>query len=166
MIFCAFISFFEGTWLSSAGNPWFCFPVVMTIGILVMHRRGPISGIVWFFLAAILVPFLGFSVFPSWPYPFIGVFGVLLVLRLFSTRSIYALLGFGAILYLSYLVLLLLGWMFTGHFGSMLLLHPFSVFIFGFFFLMIGLTIGFTISRGSTRLFKNLFLIRNSHESS
>lgn len=78
---------FETSCVWALGGIALAIPVMTIGGILVMNRSGMADGIAWFFMLAIVRHDLVSLA--------LCIIGPLFLLRTFSTRSIYALLGFG-----------------------------------------------------------------------
>ncbi|MFA6522133.1 MAG: hypothetical protein WCT24_00890 [Patescibacteria group bacterium] len=160
------LSLVQGTLLVTLPAPWNAIPLTFIVGVLVLHRHGPWSGILWFLSTGIFLPLLGFSAFPAWQFVLFGILGAFLVTRIITTRSVYALLGLGYLLYGCAALFSLGIFVFVEHnhlgyaYGDV-----WPICANGFWWLGIGLIFGFVLSRGSARLFRSLFLVRKSHVS-
>jgi hypothetical protein len=88
LAFCLFLTIeTSGIWVFEG---WFsAVPLMTAAGILVMQRVGIAEGIGWFIVLALLRTDLVAVI--------IALIGPLLTLRVFSTRSLYALLGIGLV---------------------------------------------------------------------
>lgn len=100
-----FLSVVAQTSLIQSGPVNFIFfPLHLIIGLLVFHRYSPPVGSLWFLLT-IPLAIWGFQPGSAWSYLSIALVGLILVNRLFTTRSVYALLGLGLTMSLLYLVI-------------------------------------------------------------
>lgn len=82
---------FEASCVWALGGIALAIPVMTIGGILVMNRSGMADGIAWFFMLAIIRHDVVSLV--------LCIIAPLFLLRTFSTRSVYALLGFGLVSY-------------------------------------------------------------------
>ncbi len=85
--------------------PLVLFPFHFLIGLLIFHRTKIEFGVAWFILSAVVLPFFGFNQFFWWSYIIIAFWGYFLLKKLFTTRSVYALEGFGLTMYSSFIFL-------------------------------------------------------------
>jgi len=102
-------------------------PLMILAGILVTQRLGPLEGALWFVVLGVVSKSL-FMLFLACAVP-------LLVIHLFTTRSVYALLGLGAVSWcISALSLVIFGGVVDGLQGLLLLPSLFvGVFVVRFF---------------------------------
>lgn len=100
-----FLSAMAQTSLIQSGPAGFnFFPLHLIIGLLVLHRYSPPVGSLWFLLT-IPMAIWGFQPGSVWSYFGIAIVGLILVNRLFTTRSVYALLGLGFVMSSLYLLI-------------------------------------------------------------
>jgi hypothetical protein len=72
------------------GAPWANIPLLVIAGIIVMQRVGIEEGVAWFLALSLLN---GFDLYAfCW-----AVVGPIFLLRVFTTRSVYALIGLGIV---------------------------------------------------------------------
>jgi len=127
-----------------------------------MHRVGLTAGALWFVASGFLLNISGFIIISFLAYLAVAVVGVLLTMKIFTNRSVYALGGLGIGLYLTFSIV-----------GSLVLLFPqhtpAGVETFGSYvstrfteliFLTIGLYLGFVAARYLKYLSENVFLIK------
>jgi hypothetical protein len=83
---------------------WNFFPLHLCVGLIIMHRYQASLGAIWFIVTAIVSIW---SLQPGHPLSYLSVAaaGYFLLNRLFTTRSVYALLGLGLTVSALYLVL-------------------------------------------------------------
>lgn len=143
-----FALFTEASLIASLGKPFNAIPFLFLVGIVVMHRLQPGYGIAWFILSAIFLPTLSQDKGIWLAYVAVAIAGSLLMDRVFTNRSIYALLGLGATLYVLFALIQLF-------FKT----EAYQLF-YGFIFAMIGIYTGSAIARFSERYTKQLFIIR------
>ncbi len=93
-------------------------PVMIVAGMIIMQRIGIEEGVAWF-LAVAMVRGDGIALL-------LATIGPMLILQIFTTRSIYALLGFGAVAYtVASVMFILLGELFDYALGTTILSqHP------------------------------------------
>ena len=120
-------------------------PFHFLVGVIVMHRSGVETGALWFVASAFLLPLFGFDSTLGIAFLAVAVVGPLLTTRVFTTHSVYALEGLGLSLFF---VIFFISAMFQ------LLKVPFSLNhqIYTLLFLVIGLYLGFFVSRLVERL--------------
>lgn len=140
--------FTEASLISSLGAPLSAAPVLFFVGVVVMHRSSPSYGAAWFALSALLLPRVSQDAGVWVAYLAVGVAGTLLMSRVFTNRSVYALLGLGATLYVIFAAIrFFLG----AEIGRLL---------YGFIFAMMGIYAGSAVARFVERYIKQLFIIR------
>ncbi len=84
--------------MNTLSYPFFLFPLTFSIGILILQML-PISfGILWFLLLPLVLSTLGSEPINLIPYIIVTIAGTILIMRVFTRRSIYALFGLGIIL--------------------------------------------------------------------
>lgn len=141
---------FQNSFIQSLNGHLSFIPIMLIIGIIVLHRAGPIHGALWFTLMA-FVAWMTPTLF-GWGivYLALAIIGPILMLRVFTHRSIYALAGLGLSLY--------------SVFGLIhMLFHPLyqvSYFFSGYLFLLTGLYIGFLVSKYTEDLIKRSLYVR------
>lgn len=153
-------AFVDVTLIHALGDPIALLPLHFIVGVIVLHRGGPISGALWFGFSALLLPVIGFDNGTLLGYVATGALGFILTKRVFTNRSVYALVGLGAALYTSFAIVngiflliaqkLSVSW--HAYAGTELLSLAFVV---------AGLYLGFVLVKRSQRLSKSLFLVRN-----
>lgn len=100
-----FLSALAQTSLIQSGSINFnFFPLHIIIGLFVLHRYYPAVGSLWFILT-IPLAIWGFLPGSAWSYLGVALFGLVLVSRIFTTRSVYALIGLGLSVSLLYLII-------------------------------------------------------------
>ncbi len=83
---------------------WNFFPLHLIIGLIIMHRHNISTGALWFLLT--IIPALwGFHPGSAWSYLAVALVSFLLISRLFTNRSVYALLGLGITISALYLAM-------------------------------------------------------------
>ncbi|MFH1712059.1 MAG: hypothetical protein ABH846_02375, partial [Patescibacteria group bacterium] len=144
------------------GAPLFYLPLHFIFGIIVMHRVGTTAGFFWFLATGIFINISGFDFISFIAYLAVAVFGIILTKRMFTNRSVYALEGLGASLFLIFSIIGLLSFLFPNQaannletFGSYC-----TVKAMGLFLLITGLYFGFITSRYLKHLSENIFLIK------
>lgn len=149
-----FLLTFEASCVWALGGIALAIPVMTIGGILVMHRSGITDGIAWFLMLA----FIRHDVISL----ALCVIAPFFLLRTFSTRSIYALFGFGIVSYT--LTLIVVGTLeyliHTLGFGSNSALpeHP----VLQTVFLLPGLYIGTMLIRSMERHFFSRIAIKST----
>ncbi len=110
----------ETSFLHAFGGMVAYIPLITIAGIIVMQRFGIEEGVLWFVSVAVLRGDIFSLVF--------ALIGPMLVQQIFTTRSVYALLGFGAVGYtVSSVVALACSWGLDTLFHTAFLLpHPFE----------------------------------------
>ena len=94
-------------------------PVMIIAGMIIMQRAGIEEGVAWFLVLALIrgdgIAFLLAGIGPA------------LILQIFTTRSVYALLGFGAVAYsAASIIFIIVGNILDRILGTAILLpHPF-----------------------------------------
>ncbi len=120
-------------------------PLMTIAGIIILQRVGIEEGAAWCIALALfhadIVPFI------------LAILGPILVLQIFTTRSLYALIGFGIASYtVSAGVSLIIGAMLSVFFGIHILsAHPYTNALTEFFLLVPGLFLGILLVRGVER---------------
>lgn len=142
--------------LQSFTPPFSFFPAHFLMGVLVMHRRGPEIGAVWFLGSAILLPIFGFDPVPWYAYVFIAIIGVLFSTRLFTNRSVYALQGLALTLYSIVLICTSIR---TPGFLSV------QQMVFMSLFVLLLSYLGFLVAKGIEAALERLFLTKFSHDA-
>ncbi len=130
-------------------------PLVYIAGMIIMQRVGIEEGVAWF---------IALAVFRADPVALIiaGI-GPVSILQIFTTRSVYALLGFGAVVYtVATIVVLAIGGSIDGLFGSSLLpphavIHAVRILL----LLLPGLFFGVLIVRSIERRIRLPFFLRS-----
>ncbi len=131
-------------------------PVMIIAGMIIMQRVGIEEGIAWFFALAVIrgdgIAFL------------LAGIGPVLILQIFTTRSVYALLGFGAAAYIAAsTIFLLIGGLIDQLIGtSILLQHPVIHAIQELALLLPGLFLGVLLLRSIERRILNRFAFSSS----
>ena len=131
-------------------------PVMIIAGMIIMQRVGIEEGAAWLLAVAILradgVAFL------------LAAIGPMLILQIFTTRSVYALLGFGAVAYgAASFIFILLGELFDAVLGMTILSsHPIRHALLEGALLIPGLFIGVIIVRSIERRILTQFAFKSS----
>lgn len=145
---------FEASCIWALGGIALAIPIMTIGGILVMHRSGMADGIAWFITLAILRHDV-VSLILCLIAPFF-------LLRTFSTRSIYALFGFGVVSYALSLMGVGAG-EYLAHtlgfeFGNLLPEHP----VLQTLFLVPGLYIGTVLIRSMEKHFFSRIALKSA----
>lgn len=152
-----FLSLFvQVSFLSSLAPPLSYIPLHFLVGVIIFHRADFLYGLLWFTATAALMPFFHPIAGTSIAFAVTGVAGVILTKKVFTTRSLYALLGLGISLFT---VFILSRWLYR------LITSGFSESIFigavpGFIFVITGLYAGFFLVRYAQRIAKSMILVR------
>lgn len=85
--------------------PFFLFPLCIGIGSILFHMLSIEFGILWFLFMPIILKCFGSGNISFTAYLLTAGIGALLTLRFFTRRSVYALLGLGSILLITYYVI-------------------------------------------------------------
>lgn len=138
-------------------------PLGFMVGVLLAQKTNHVFGSIWFialFIAALLNPF---SAYHPISYLLIAVLLPIALAKLFSNRSVYALIGTGATLYLAMILIDIFARYVLQGLGRSFFL-PFSEYIqiTGGIFLLLPLLFFalFGISRLFTQLFSRYFYLR------
>lgn len=142
-------------------------PLVFLSGVLILHYVRPVIG--WFWLASggILLDLFGL---PAWPetvaFALAGALGIFLARRVFTNRSLYAMMGLGVSMY----AVVAVTWILTAVVRSLqdrapLDLEDTLVFI-GWQALafLLGLLVTFLMSRRLAKSLRTLFFVRQLPE--
>lgn len=131
-------------------------PVMIIAGMIIMQRVGIEEGIAWFITLAVMRGD-GIALLLA------GI-GPVLILQIFTTRSVYALLGFGAVAYiLASIIFLLVGGLVDQFLGtSILLQHPIIHALQELALLIPGLFLGVLLVRSIERRILNQFAFKSS----
>lgn len=131
-------------------------PLMIVAGMIMMQRVGIEEGAAWFLAVAAVrgdgVAFL------------LAGIGPVLILQIFTTRSVYALLGFGAVAYAAASgISIPLSMLFDSVFDTSILpSHPFLHALQEGFLLLPALFVGVVIVRGIERRFLTQFTFRSA----
>lgn len=161
-IACVFLlsAFVDVTLVHALGEPLALIPLHFIVGVIVLHRGGASSGALWFGFSALLLPVIGFDSGTVLGYVATGALGFVLTKRVFTNRSVYALVGLGAALYTSFAIVNGVFLLITKR-----LIEPWHVYaateLLSLTLVVGGLYLGFVIVKRSQRLSKNLFLVRH-----
>ena len=161
-IACLFLlsAFLDVTLIHALGEPLALLPLHFIIGVIVLHRGGAVSGALWFGFSALLLPMIGFDSGTLLGYVATGALGFVLTKRVFTNRSVYALVGLGAALYTAFAVVngiyLIIAGQLTVSWHNYA-----STELLSLVFVVTGLYLGFVLVKRSQRLSKSLFLVRN-----
>ena len=132
------------------------FPLHLLVGILVLHRAGPELGASWFVASAFILPLFGFDAFPWYAYFAVAIAGVLFTTRIFTNRSVYALVGMSLSLYLIARV---------GQFIAQPSSVTFQTTITAMLLIIIGSYIGFLTAKIFEKALHSFFLVPHKHVS-
>lgn len=147
----------------SFSYPLVLIPLHFLIGILVFHRANVEIGATWFILSSFFLSFVGFDPMLWWTYIVIALFGIFLMKKLFTTRSLYALEGFGISMFTVFSILntvprwIQAAWQNQPIVG---IETPMKDYFIALAFLIIGLYIGFLFSRFIERLASEMLFIK------
>lgn len=91
---------FELGVISAWPMPWSQLPLVFLTGVLIMHFVRPIFGVIWLLVAGLFLDLLGLPDVPHLlTFGLSGAAGLFLAHRVFTNRSVYAMMGLGAAMY-------------------------------------------------------------------
>ena len=90
----------QASFVTSLSLPFSTIPLMLLIGILVMHRSETYFGALWMILSGVLLPLFSPSSGTFFAYVAAAIAGTLLMNRVFTNRSAYALFGLGGSLYI------------------------------------------------------------------
>lgn len=147
----------------SLAYPLFLIPLHLIIGILIFHRLSIETGSVWFILSGLVLPLLGFDPAIWWSYILLAIIGIFLMKKLFTTRSLYALEGFGISMFVLFFVINTVvqwGIMVWSNQRISVFQDLFKDFFFALGFLIVGLYVGFLFSRFIERLANEILVIK------
>lgn len=153
----------EGAVVHSLPMPYTTFPLMFLCGILIIQRLDLGLGVVWIMLAGLLAHPWGEGNLAVFPYFMAALAGIPLVTKVFTNRSLYALIGLGMVLHLVAVSSALLQGL-----AVALVTHK-SLFAFGFsrfrlseaVFLFIGLAIGGILTRKLHRWSQRTFFLHS-----
>lgn len=94
--------------IRSLPSPWGLFPLVLLCGTLVMHRSDLYVGMLWFVAMAVILHPWGEGIVAVAPLLVAAAVALPLQQKIFTNRSVYALLGLGAGLFVTMVVVALL----------------------------------------------------------
>lgn len=149
--------------INSLVYPLVLIPMHFIVGLLVFHRTQVELGIAWFVLSAGVLPLFGFDQFTWWSYILTAVLGFFLIRQLFTTRSLYALEGFGITMFVAFVVLNVLPDWITKifiHSTNLNFFLNFRGFLLTLVFLIVGLYAGFIFSKFMERIANEILLIK------
>lgn len=154
---------FDAAFIHALGAPLAWIPFHFIAGVLVLHRSTEASGALWFLASALVLPFFGFEYGHPIAYVAVAGLGVVLMRRIFTNRSVYALIGLGLTLYVAFAVvngftLLLNG---VNHYGITwgALVRQEALTL---LFIIFGLYGGFVLLRVLARTAQNAFYVRQT----
>lgn len=144
---------FELSFVHALDYPFGLIPLHFILGVVVMHRASASHGIIWFLASGLILNFFGFDSANILSYLIIAIIGAILMTKVFTNRSVYALEGVGLVLFFIFFTInRILDFNFS---------HFVSTFILQALFLMIGLYFSFVVARYIEHLATNVFLIKN-----
>lgn len=152
------------SFINSLGFPLFLFPLHFILGLLIFHRTKPELGVAWFIFSAFTLPLFGFDQFAAWSYILLAVLGVFFTRKLFTTRSLYALLGFGVSMFVIFILANILDHSAKQLFSTVAqpAIISFKNFGLSLVFLIGGLYIAYVFSRFLERIAREVFLIKET----
>lgn len=153
--------------VSSLPAPYGYVPLLFVAMVLIYQRVGWVMGFVWC-CGSILISFaLGFSDVSWWSLLITGLLAIPLTDRLFTNRSIYALIGFSLVLYLVLITVHSLGIATARVFSSDVVAStiasgtiPMRLLV-----LAVATVAGYLLTRYVARTAKTFFYIRDPHVS-
>lgn len=136
--------------IHSLPRPVSLFPIHLIVGLLVAHRTSPLNGVIWFLLT---IPFAWSGLQPGsgWSYLWLAASTYFLISRLFTTRSVYALIGLGLTVVIPYTILNL----FLGRTNL-----NWQEFAFYLIFVVLGLYLGFITASYLQRLWSRWVYVK------
>ncbi len=157
--FCAVV---QMSLINTLPEPFSLLPLHFLVGITVLHRAGYEYGFFWFISSSLILPLLGFEMAYFWTYWIIGVCGAFFSTKVFTTRSVYALIGLGSSLFVIFLFLNWLPKIAVSVFIENQLNNTlkFTEIFISLILLIIGLYLSFIIARSVERVFQKTFILR------
>lgn len=152
----------EVSLISALPAPFAWMPLFFVVGVIIFHRGSVEKGAVWFLAGWILFQFLGFPTAYIWSYIAVILTATPLLKKLFASRSIYALFGFGISSFFVFFAVEI-SIMFTRVSGNALLMEVFwKKMSAGLLFLLVGLYFGFFVAKVLEYAANHVFLIKRS----
>lgn len=150
------------TFIHALREPLALLPLHFIIGVIVFHRSDEFSGGLWFAISSVFLPVFGFEPSTVVAYLAMAFLGALLTRRIFTNRSVYALVGLGASLYFFFalinaIIFALFPPDYGFHLGSYIASELLSLLM-----LIVGLYLGFILVGRVKRMTKNTFLVRQT----
>ncbi len=147
----------EQTMLSAWSSTFQLLPLSFLVGVLVMHFVSNGFGVLWLVLAGIELDQLGFSDAPNvFSYALAAVVMWFLAQRVFTNRSVYAMMGLGTVGFLVVTVIHTVSFSLRGVGVSYLASLPAEWAIF-----LVALFVSFLASRRISVFMRTIFLVRN-----
>lgn len=151
------------SFVQTLGYPLELFPLHFVLGILVLHRANVELGILWFVFSAFALSLTGFNTHVWWAYILIAPIGGFFALKLFVSRSVYALEGFGLLMFTIFTFLHIVPMKILNasfHTTFIISTTPFKDYLLSSIFLVIGLYIAFIFAKFLERLVHEIFLVK------
>ncbi|MFH1631550.1 MAG: hypothetical protein ABIA47_00805 [bacterium] len=95
----------QASLVSALTSPFSYIPLMIALAIVIMHRGQIVIGSAWLVLTGLALPLFGFADYAAWTYFAIAIIAPVLSIRFFTTRSVYALAGLGAAVYIIFSLL-------------------------------------------------------------
>ncbi|MBU0614063.1 hypothetical protein KJ766_02120 [Patescibacteria group bacterium] len=97
LFFCS--ALVSTSFIQALSLPFALLPLHLIVGTIILHREGFMYGGFWFIASAVTLPILGSTMYFWWIWLLIGFFGIFLVQKVITNRSVYALVGLGIVLH-------------------------------------------------------------------
>ena len=148
---------FELGVISAWPTPWNQIPLVFLTGVLIMHFVRPVFGVIWLLVAGLFLDLLGLPDVPHvLTFGLAGAAGLFLAHRIFTNRSVYAMIGLGASMYFVVSLVGLLWYFFLDA------VAPFFQSLFTeWVVFFVALLAAFFASRRLANLLRTIFLVRS-----
>lgn len=139
-------------------SPLNALPLALMAGALIVHRAEPVYGLLWFTGCAVILPLFDTSPGTAIAFLAAAVASWILERRMFTSRSVYALIGLGVSVYALFtLIRLIFAMIFTRDVGALL-----NGSTYGMLFLVVGLYAAFAIARSFDSSRARFVIIRHT----
>lgn len=160
MLFCL-SALVQVSLVASLNSSLALFPLHFIIGIVVLHRSGITAGSLWFVSSALFLPLIGFRGGVWFSYFCVAILGIMLSKKIFTNRSVYALEGLGIVLFCLFTLLnLIFGLLIPAWYNLPSLGTYLHEQVTALLFVIVGLYLGFIISKYVKEVAQSTFLIR------
>lgn len=139
-------------------TPLHAIPLALMAGVLIVHRTERVYSILWFAGCAILLPIFDTSPGTFFAYLSAGLAAWILEQRIFTSRSLYALIGLGTSVYTVFTaVRVLFAIIFSRDVGGLL-----SDSFFGILLMIVGLYCIFALNRSFEKSRARFVIVRHT----